>query len=113
MVVLVSLIVVVVWLTQLAWFGARGDRLIIRSGASVFAQLALDESRDIAVPGSLGVTQVRIAHGTARVVADPGPRQICVRQGELRRSGDAALCAANGVSLEIVGAARAYDTRAY
>ena len=65
------------------------------------------------VPGPLGTTRVAIEPGRARVVADPGPRQYCVRQGWLARPGEIAICAPNHVSVQIAGRTRAYDSLSY
>jgi len=74
---------------------------------------ALTHAQSIAVDGPLGTTRIEIEPGRARVAADPSPRQLCVKQGWLTQSGQAALCLPNQVSLEIRGHASAYDTLGY
>ena len=49
----------------------------------------------------------------ARVVADPGPRQYCVRQGWLATAGAVAICAPNQVSLALAGRNAEYDSLSY
>ena len=100
-------------LTQGAWFGPGGDRVVVRGGGRVVAELPLARNRVLEVSGPLGISRVEISGGRVRVANDPGPRQICVRRGWLQRSGDAALCAANNVSVEVLGGARSYDSRAF
>ncbi len=71
---------------------------------------ALERDADYSVPGTLGISRIEIRQGRARVAADPGPRQVCVKQGWVSRAGEAALCLANQVSLEIGGHDKAFDT---
>ncbi|MDR3322969.1 MAG: NusG domain II-containing protein [Zoogloeaceae bacterium] len=98
----------------LLWQGGKGERAIIRQQGKVFMELALDKDRELRVPGPLGETQIVIANGQARVAADPGPRQYCVRQGWLSQAGEIAICAPNQVSLAIVGNQEApYDSLNY
>ena len=95
------------------WQGGFAERAIIRQDGQVFAEFELGSRRDVAVPGPLGITLVAIEPGRARVVADPGPRQYCVRQGWLARPGEIAICAPNRVSVQIAGRTRTYDSLSY
>ena len=105
---------VVVGLTlPMLWQGGFAERAIIRQDGQVFAEFELGSRRDVAVPGPLGITLVAIEPGRARVVADPGPRQYCVRQGWLARPGEIAICAPNRVSVQITGRTRTYDSLSY
>jgi hypothetical protein len=67
----------------------------------------------IEVPGPLGRTRIEVEPGRARVAADPGPRQYCVRQGWLTRAGAVAICAPNEVSLTLSGGSAQYDSLNY
>ena len=97
----------------LLWQGGFAERAIIRQDGRVFAEVDLGKRRNLEVPGPLGTTLVAIEPGRARVVADPGPRQYCVRQGWLARPGEIAICAPNRVSVQIAGRTRAYDSLNY
>jgi hypothetical protein len=103
----------VVALTVWAWGGARGDTVVIRAAGKVVETTSLARARTLAVDGPLGTTQIEIQPGRARVARDPSPRQLCVKQGWLTQSGQAALCLPNQVSLEIRGRTPAYDTLGY
>ena len=105
--------VVVALTLPLLWQGGFAERAIIRQDRRIFAEIDLGSRRDLTVPGPLGATLVAIEPGRARVVADPGPRQYCVRQGWLARPGEIAICAPNHVSVQIAGRTRAYDSLAY
>lgn len=95
------------------WQGGFAERAIIRQDGRIVADVDLHGRRELLVPGPLGTTQIVVEPGRARVVADPGPRQYCVRQGWLSRPGEIAICAPNRVSLQITGRTKAYDSLSY
>ena len=97
----------------LFWQGGLADRAIIRQNGQVFAEVDLRAKRQLEVSGPLGNTLIDIEPGRARVLADPGPRQYCVRQGWLMRPGEIAICAPNRVSLQITGRTKVYDSISY
>ncbi|WP_374326233.1 NusG domain II-containing protein [Azonexus sp.] len=95
------------------WQGGLADRAIVRQEGKVFAEVDLRTRREILVPGPLGITRIAVEPGRARVVADPGVRQYCVKQGWLMRPGEIAICAPNRVSLQITGRTKVYDSLSY
>ncbi len=97
----------------LFWQGGLADRAIVRQEGKVFAEVDLKAKRQLEVPGPLGTTVIAVEPGRARVVADPGPRQYCVKQGWLMRPGEIAICAPNRVSLQITGRTKVYDSISY
>lgn len=105
--------VLVAALGVFAWSGDRGDTAVIRAAGQIVQTAPLTRAQVFAVGGPLGVTRIQIEPGRARVLADPSPRQLCVKQGWLSLSGQAALCLPNQVSVEIRGRTPAYDTLGY
>lgn len=103
----------VAYLFASLWHVGGAQKVLIRKGGEVFAELSLNENREINVPGPLGVSLVVISKGQARVARDPGPRQYCVKQGWLKHAGDAAICLPNQVSVELLGAEKRYDSLNY
>jgi len=97
----------------LLWQGGVADKAIVRRDGAVVAELDLARTRRLEVDGALGKTVIVVEPGRARVAADPGPRQYCVRQGWLKRPGEIAICAPNHVSLQIAGRNHAFDSIAY
>lgn len=97
----------------LLWQGGRPESAIVRAGGKVVAELDLATPRVLDVPGPLGTTRIEIQPGRARVAADPGPRQYCVRQGWLTQAGAVAICAPNEVSLSLSGRGADYDSLNY
>lgn len=96
-----------------AGLGGLGEWAVIRQNGRIIAELDLRTAHKTSVTGPLGETWIEIAHGKARIAADPGPRQYCVKQGWLSRNGEIAICAPNQVSLQIRGRQNAYDSLAY
>lgn len=96
-----------------AWFKPMGDTLIVRAHGAVKVRTTLTRDGDYAVQGKLGLSRIEVRHGRARVASDPGPLQVCVKQGWVSRSGEAALCLANQTSLEIDGSNRLFDSLSF
>ncbi|MEW5967576.1 MAG: NusG domain II-containing protein [Gammaproteobacteria bacterium] len=103
----------VVALAWWSWLAPAGDTAVIRAGGAIVETVALTRTHRLSVAGPLGTTQIEIEPGRARVAADPSPRQLCVQQGWLTQSGQAALCLPNQVSLEIRGRTSIHDTLVY
>jgi hypothetical protein len=103
----------VIALALWSWGGGSGDTAIIRAAGRVVETASLAHAQTFTISGPLGATTIEIEPGRARVARDPSPRQLCVKQGWLTQSGQAALCLPNQVSLEIRGRTVAYDTLGY
>ncbi len=100
-------------LVPLAWRGGAAEKAVVKRDGAVVAELPLTQKRTLQVQGPLGVTLIEVQPGRARVAADPGPRQYCVRQGWLTRANSVAICAPNEVSLSLAGGRRDYDSLGY
>ena len=85
-------------------------RVIVRMDGKVALEASLRLNRRIDIRGPLGFNRIEIRDGRVRVASDPGPRQLCVRQGWIPPGG-AAICLPNRVSVE--NAAAGYDTLNY
>ncbi len=101
------------WSFTLFWHSGTPDGAIIRAGGKIVHRTDLSKKEIIDVPGPLGTTTIEIEPGRARVAADPGPRQYCVRQGWLTRPGAVAICAPNEISLTLTGRGSDYDSLNY
>lgn len=110
---LFAAVAVCVLAALLLWRGGAPDKAIVRAGGKVVGEYGLARPQVVEVPGPLGVTRIEIEPGRARVAADPGPRQYCVRQGWLSRAGSVAICAPNEVSLSLSGGTADYDSLHY
>jgi len=96
-----------------AWMRPAGEAVVVRALGKVMVKTTLDRDAVYEVPGKLGISKIEVRHGQARVASDPGPRQICVKQGWVSRAGDTALCLANQISLGIEGVAKPLDSITY
>jgi hypothetical protein len=88
----------------------------VRLDGRIVAELPLNGSHRIAIAGALGRqgdTVIEVQPGRARVAADPGPRQYCVQQGWLSRSGSVAVCAPSHITLQLAGPDGGADTVAF
>lgn len=103
----------VAWLMGTAWHGGAPTRVVVRAAGSIIAETGLDTDRRIVAHGPLGTSVIEIADRRVRVASDPSPRQYCVKQGWLSHAGDAALCLPNQVSVELLGAAKRFDSLSY
>lgn len=74
-------------------------RIVVRQAGQIWLDTDTRLNRRVQVPGPLGVTDIEIRNGRVRVVADPSPRQLCVRKGWLA-PGEMAVCLPNRVSVE-------------
>ncbi|PKO84579.1 MAG: hypothetical protein CVU17_03055 [Betaproteobacteria bacterium HGW-Betaproteobacteria-11] len=97
----------------LLWKGGVADRAIVRRDGQVVIELALDAPRQVSVAGALGPTVIEITPGRARILADPGPRQICVQQGWLTHANAIAICAPSHITLQLAGKQGNYDSLNY
>ena len=97
----------------LLWTGGKAERAVVRLDGRVEAEFPLAAPRRFTVTGPLGDTQIEIAPGRARVLADPSPRQYCVQQGWLTRPNAIAICAPNHVSLSLSGREPSHDSINY
>ena len=111
--VIIASSLVVVYLFQSLWSHEHATKVQIRIGDKVYATYDLNLARDVQVQGALGIAVIHIANGKVRFAKSPCHNQYCVHQGWLNRSGQAAICLPNQISLELVGEKKPYDTLNY
>lgn len=97
----------------LLWRGGPADKAVVKRDGTVVAELPLTITKRIEVEGALGISVIEVRPGRARVAADPGPRQYCVKQGWLTQANAVAICAPNHITLALVGANRSHDSLSY
>jgi hypothetical protein len=100
-------------LAPLVFSGGAASMAVVRRDGVVVAELPLTQARRIEVAGALGTSVIEVQPGRARVAADPGPRQYCVRQGWLTQPNAIAICAPSHISLSIAGRTAGHDSLAY
>lgn len=97
----------------LLWRGGPAAKAVVKRDGTVVAELPLNITKRIEVAGAMGTSVIEVQPGRARVAADPGPRQYCVKQGWLTQANAVAICAPNHVTLALVGADKSYDSLNY
>jgi len=97
----------------LLWHGGPADKAVVKRDGTIVAELPLNITKRIEVTGALGTSVIEVQPGRARVAADPGPRQYCVKQGWLTQANAVAICAPNHVTLALVGRQGNYDSLSY
>lgn len=103
----------VIWLFTTLWRFEPATKLQIRQGNKVFGTYSLNQTLTLNIHGPLGESIIYIKTGQARFVRSPCNNQYCVHQGWLTHAGQAAVCLPNQVSLELLGAKKAYDSLNY
>lgn len=111
--ILITSGILIVLLFQHLWTDQRATNAQIRIGDTIYGTYSLNQQRDIHLHGTLGNTSISIMDGKARFAQSPCHNQYCVHQGWLSRSGQAAVCLPNQVSLELVGETKPYDSLNY
>ncbi|HEX8987907.1 MAG TPA: NusG domain II-containing protein [Rhodocyclaceae bacterium] len=97
----------------LLWRGGPAEKAIVKRDGTVVAELPLNINKRIDVEGAMGISVIEVQPGRARVAADPGPHQYCVKQGWLTQANAVAICAPNHVTLALVGGKGGYDSLNY
>ncbi len=80
----------------------EGAEVRVQSEEGTFLY-SLAEDRRFELSGPLGTSTVEISSGQVRVVEDPGPLQICVRQGWIERPGEWLACLPSRIFIRIEG----------
>lgn len=101
------------YLFQTLWTNEHAAKVQIRLGDKVYASYSLNQQRDVQIQGPIGTATIQIAQGKARFSKSPCHNQYCVHQGWLTRSGQAAICLPNQISLELIGENKPYDSLNY
>ena len=92
---------------------APADRLILSAPDGREEITDLSGQRMLEIKGRLGISRIEIRDGQARFVTSPCHGKYCIHSGWLRRGGDISACLPNGISLEMAGADRSYDSVNY
>ncbi|MFW5995595.1 MAG: NusG domain II-containing protein [Spirochaetia bacterium] len=95
-------LLVVLGFSLAAASGGQGEKVEIKSEEGEFVY-PLEEDRELTLSGPLGTTDIVIRDGRVQVTRDPGPQQICVRQGWIENSGEWLACLPSRIFIEIQG----------
>lgn len=101
--VIISLAIAATAWSALQALDSGGElRVSVSDGAHEWVY-PLDEPREIAVAGPLGITNVHIEDGAVFVHASPCANQVCVAAGRIDKPGQWVACLPNKVFVRIDG----------
>ncbi len=84
-------------------FHTKGKTLLIEIDNKELYRLPLSTERIIHVKGRLGITEIEISDGRARITKSPCPNKICIRMGWINFSNGTSVCVPNRVVIRIIG----------
>lgn len=111
--ILIASVIVVILLFQALWSHEPATKVQIQVGNTIYGTYSLNQQRDIHLHGTFGDATITIMNGKARFSQSPCHNQYCVHQGWLSRSGQAAVCLPNQISLALIGETTQYDSLNY
>ena len=88
------------------YFGAgfnKGDWVVIQVAEKNVARFPLSADRIVQVEGPLGITEVEISQGRARIVRSPCTLKVCIKSGYIQYADRLSACLPNKVVVRIEG----------
>jgi hypothetical protein len=83
--------------------GTTGDWVVIEMNQQEVSRHRLTENRVIAVKGKLGITEVEIANGKARIRHSPCKNKICIKAGDIQYADRLIACIPNRIVVRVIG----------
>ena len=87
------------------WEGAfsQGDWVIVTVNQKETMRLPLDKDQVTHAKGPLGLTEIEVKKGRARIVRSPCKNKVCIKSGYIRYADRLAACIPTLVVVRIVG----------
>ena len=82
---------------------SKGDWVVVTVNQKETIRLSLDQDQTTHVKGPLGLTEVEIKKGQARIVRSPCKNKVCIKSGYIRYADRLTACIPNRVVVRIVG----------
>ena len=82
---------------------SEGDWVVIKVNQMEVERLPLKTDHTTRVKGPLGLTEVEVKKGQARIVRSPCKNKVCIKSGYIRYADRLAVCIPNRVVVRIVG----------
>lgn len=82
---------------------APGESVQVKQDDAVIFKAPLSDSRKVDLSGVLGITELEIIDGKARIISSPCPFKVCIGMGEISRSGEIIACVPNRLLIQVVG----------
>lgn len=80
-----------------------GADIIIEADNTFIGKYSLKKDQLISVEGKLGITDIKIEDGQARIEKSPCFHKICIKMGRIRHAGKIAVCIPNKVVIRVIG----------
>ena len=82
---------------------SKGDWVVVTVNQKKIIRLSLDQDQTTHVKGPLGLTEIEVKKGRARIVSSPCKNKVCIKSGYIRYADRLAACIPNRVVVRIVG----------
>ena len=82
---------------------SKGDWVVVTVNQKETTRLPLAQDQKTHVKGPLGLTEIEIKDGRARIIRSPCKNKVCIKSGYIRYADRLAACIPNRVVIRIVG----------
>ena len=82
---------------------SKGDWVVVTVNQKETIRLPLDQDQKTHVKGPIGLTEIEVKNGHARIISSPCKNKVCIKSGYIRYSERLAACIPNRVVIRIVG----------
>ena len=82
---------------------SKGDWVVVTVNQTESIRLPLDQDQKTHVKGPLGLTEIEVKNGRARIIRSPCKNKVCIKSGYIRYADRLAACIPNRVVIRIVG----------
>ncbi len=82
---------------------SKGDWVVVTVNQKEIIRLPLNQDQITHVKGPLGLTEIEVKKGRARIARSPCKNKVCIKSGYIRYADRLAACIPNRVVVRIVG----------
>ena len=82
---------------------SKGDWVVVTVNQKETTRLPLDQDQKTHIKGPLGLTEIEVKKGRARISRSPCKNKVCIKSGYIRYADRLAACIPNRVVVRIVG----------
>ena len=82
---------------------SKGDWVVVTVNQKETIRLSLYQDQTTHVKGPLGLTEIEVKKGRARIARSPCKNKVCIKSGYIRYADRLAACIPNRVVVRIVG----------
>ena len=82
---------------------SKGDWVVVTVNQKETIRLPLNQDQITHVKGPLGLTEIEVKKGQARIVRAPCKNKVCIKSGYIRYADRLTACIPNRVVVRIVG----------